>query len=178
LPTRVATAPILDGNHVYLMLHGTFDDSTTFTGEDGSGGYPEAVDISSIPDPAGRVVLAGCCWGALTVEQRAVDIVGTQTPAPKVVGGSIPLTFLQRGATAFVGCTGAHYSPAPPFGYYGGPMHEAFWHELLTGRPPAEALFQAKVRYVAGFPHGRAPGPDEAIEHKILHQFTCLGLGW
>ena len=59
-------------------------------------------------------------------------------------------------------------------------MHHAFWKYLLAGRPPAEALFEAKRDYVAGIPHS---GDDtdnyaRAVEAKILFQFTCLGVGW
>ena len=101
------------------------------------------------------------------------------TPAPKVADASIALTFLRRGATAFLGCTGSHYSPVQePYQYFGEPMHQAFWRGLLAGHAPAEALFQAKVEYLAGFPHGRPPGVQQAIEYKILRQYTCLGLGW
>jgi hypothetical protein len=125
------------------------------------------------------VVFTGCCWGALTVDQPAVRALEGVAPAPKVPTASIALTFLLNGATAFVGCTGAHYSPTEePFAYFGGPMHEAFWRRLHTPLPPAESLFQAKIDYLRGFPHGRDTPLQQAIEYKILRQYTCLGLGW
>jgi hypothetical protein len=177
-PTTFQAAPRLDGEAVYLMLHGNFDDSTSFWGEN-TPPHEAAVNLSNIPDPAGRVVLAGCCWGALTVEPRAMLAGAGITPAPKVVDASIALTFLKRGATAFVGCTGSHYSPVEqPYGYFGGPMHEAFWRAVSGGVAPAQALYQAKIEFVAGFPHGLADPVEKAIEYKTLHQFTCLGLGW
>jgi hypothetical protein len=86
---------------------------------------------------------------------------------------------LARGANAFVGCTGAHYSPVePPFDYFGGPLHAAFWHFYNLGFCAAEALFKAKIEYINQMPHGRTTPIQQAIEYKILRQFTCLGLGW
>ena len=92
---------------------------------------------------------------------------------------SIALAFLTRGARAFIGCTGSHYSPTvKPYGYFGGPMHEAFWRQTYAGKAPAEALFNAKIEYLKGLPHGQTSVPLRAIEFKILRQYTCLGLGW
>jgi beta-lactamase superfamily II metal-dependent hydrolase len=174
-----ATVPefMLDADRVYLMLHGDFLDSGRFWGEADDGSV-EAVNLANIPDPAGRVVFTGCCWGALTVDQPAARLAAGTPPGPKAPASSIALTFLLNGATAFVGCTGAHYSPKiEPFDYFGGPMHRAFWTRLEAA-PPAEALFHAKGDYARGFPHGRPRGIQRAIEHKILAQYTCLGLGW
>jgi hypothetical protein len=177
-PTTDAVAPPLGGEYVYLMLHGDHFDSTRFWGEE-TAGDAEAVNLTNVAQPAGRVVFTGCCWGALTADQPARSAVPGTVAAGKAAGASLALAFLQNGSTAFVGCTGAHYSPTEePYGYFGGPMHEAFWRRILAGAPPAEALFGAKVDYVAGFPHGRRTALQEAIEHKILHQYTCLGLGW
>jgi hypothetical protein len=89
------------------------------------------------------------------------------------------LRFLAGGARAFVGCTGAHYSPREePFGYFGGPFHQAFWRRIARGEPPASALFETKRDYLEGIPHRRQDPLAVAIERKIWHQFTCLGLGW
>jgi hypothetical protein len=159
------------------MLHGDFLDSGRYWGESDDGSI-EAVNLANIPDPAGRVVFTGCCWGALTVDQPAARLPAGSPPGAKAPASSIALSFLLNGATAFVGCTGAHYSPmVEPYDYFGGPMHKAFWNRL-AGAPPAKALFQAKGDFAAGFPHGRPRGVQRAIEHKILAQYTCLGLGW
>ncbi len=169
-------SPRLDSDLVYLMLHGDFLDASRFWGEQ-TAGDREAVNVSNVPPTAARVVFAGCCWGALTVDQPAIRASGV--PASRAAPASMALSFLQAGALAFVGCTGAHYSPTEePYEYFGGPMHTAFWSRLRQGSSPARALFDAKRDYVAGFPHGRTTPLQQAIEYKILRQFTCLGLGW
>jgi hypothetical protein len=135
--------------------------------------------IGNIPDPCAGVVFAGCCWGALTVRTSAYNYRDGDPLASLVAEQSIALSFLAKGARAFVGCTGAHYSPvAGNLNYFGAPMHDRFWFHTARGKKPAEALFAAKVDYIAGMPHGRATVEEVAIENKILRQFTCLGLGW
>lgn len=176
--TTFGTPPSLAGEHVYLMLHGDYADSTRFWGEE-TVANAEALNLTNIISPAARVVFTGCCWGALTADQPAHWALPDEVPAAKSAGASIALAFLERGSTAFVGCTGAHYSPTEePYGYFGGPMHDAFWRSLLAGSPPAEALWEAKIDYMRGFPHGRRTPFGLAVEYKILNQFTCLGLGW
>ena len=92
---------------------------------------------------------------------------------------SLALSFLGRGARAFVGCTGAHYSPIDGnLDYFGAPMHDSFWKHIAAGKQPAQALFDAKVDYIATMPHNRTTVEEIAIENKILRQLTCLGLGW
>jgi beta-lactamase superfamily II metal-dependent hydrolase len=177
-PTEPGTSPALDCELIYLMLHGAYDDSTRFWGEE-PGRMVEAVNLTNIPAPTGRVVFTGCCWAALTVDRPAVHAIPGAIPAPKTVGASMALSFLANGASAFIGCTGSHYSPdRPPYAFFGGPMHEAFWGRLLGGDPPARALFNAKVDYAQGFPHGLTSQAQYAVEYKILRQYTCLGLGW
>jgi beta-lactamase superfamily II metal-dependent hydrolase len=174
----------VDASSIYIMLHGSDTDATRFWGELITGGTIEAVYVGNIPNPCGGTVLAGCCWGALTVRTPALryspgDPVQSLTPEQ-----SIALSFLQRGARAFVGCTGAHYSPvddnpAAPLDHFGAPMHAAFWSHLLKGKKsPAQALFDAKMDYIRDMPHGCSSSEELAIEYKILREFTCLGLGW
>jgi hypothetical protein len=57
-------------------------------------------------------------------------------------------------------------------------MHKAVISALRDGVAPAEALFRAKADYAANMPHGQGRPLDQAIEFKILNEFTCLGLGW
>ena len=168
----------LETDRVYFMLHGDYVDGTRFWGE-GLENNVEAVNLSNVPDGAGRIVFAGCCWGALFTDTPASSVVRNRPFGQRTPDSSIALSFLKKGARAFVGCTGAHYSPVEqPYGYFGGPMHEAFWRRVNAGTPPAKALFDAKVEYVRDIPHGQRSMMSRAIEYKIWRQYTCLGLGW
>jgi beta-lactamase superfamily II metal-dependent hydrolase len=172
---------------LYLMLHGSLSDASRFWGETDvqpKGEDVEVINLASLSSHAGSVVLSGCCWGALCAdtlasEARAGAPLGARTPE-----NSLALSFLLAGAIAFVGCTGAHYSPAiAPYRTAGGPMHSAFWHRLSReGLPPAEALFQARNDYLVGTlaedAFRRSSARNRAIGFKTLRQFTCLGLGW
>lgn len=170
----------LQGDRIYLMLHGEWYDSSRFWGE-GTLNSVEAVNIDNIERASGSVVLTGCCWGALIVDTPANRVLTGRSWGfgPKTAHSSMALHFLLRGASAFVGCTGSHYSPSvSPYGYFGGPLHQAFWTAHLSGSPPAQALLEAKWEYAWGIPHGQESATVAAIEFKMLRQFTCLGLGW
>jgi beta-lactamase superfamily II metal-dependent hydrolase len=168
----------LDGDQLYFMLHGDYVDGGRFWGE-GTANQREAVNLSNLPRRVRGVVFTGCCWGALTTETPAGLVVAGRPFGSKTPESSIALACLHRGATAFVGCTGAHYSPIQaPYRYFGGPMHHAFWRGVGAGISPARALFDAKIEYLRGMPHGRDSDEQQAIEFKILRQYTCLGLGW
>ena len=165
-------------DQIYLMLHGHHNDTARFWGES-AGDYIEAFNIGNIPAVQGSIVFTGCCWGALTVNKTASRYSPDQPLAQKTPGSSVAMSFLEKGANAFVGCTGAHYSPdVEPYNFFGGPMHRAFWSKVSAGEPPAQALLNAKVDYLKEMPHGRRGLAAQAIEFKILWQYTCLGLGW
>lgn len=163
---------------LYFMLHGDDRDGSRFWGDDpATRQVVEAVNVASLPSDGLDVVFSGCCWGALTVLQRASRPVAPL--APKTPEQSMALASLMGGARAFVGCTGVHYSPDETGGFFGGPMHRAFWDALhRDGLDPAAALFQARRTFLAQMPHGRHGALELAIERKIYKQFTCLGLGW
>ena len=173
----------LAADTVYLMLHGYSNDGTRFSGER-TEANKEAVNLGLVPETTASVVLCGCCWGALPVGVTgfAAGAGGAGTTAvlrPRSADSSIALRFLGAGATAFVGCTGAHWSPnkGPEQGA-GGPMHLAFIRHLQGGAAPALALMRAKMDYADGIPHDLDGADGLAIELKTLAQFTCLGLGW
>lgn len=174
---------LLRSAHVYFMLHGSDFDAGRYWGE-ADDSYLEAVNLSRIPvELDGAVVFTGCCWGALIGREPAYRVVGLEGTTGRTTQQSLALACLERGASAYVGCTGAHYSPLEePYGYYGGPLHTHFWTAIANGQPPARALFDARQQYLRELPHatpGGLPAVDElAIELKIYHQFTCLGLGW
>jgi beta-lactamase superfamily II metal-dependent hydrolase len=165
---------------VYYMLHGADWSAETFWGEYVGGGTYEAVEIPVVPKSAsGSVVFTGCCYGALAA-RPAADQAGPETVfKPRGPEQSIAIAYLQAGASAFVGCTGSHYSPLlPPYTFYGQPMHVGFWRGISKGLMPARALFEAKREYALAIPHGQNDTPSLAIELKTLRQYTCLGLGW
>jgi beta-lactamase superfamily II metal-dependent hydrolase len=165
--------------NLYLMLHGDSADGATFWGEDSrTRRLIEAFDTSCIPARGSGVVFSGACWGGLIVTRRAAAQDPARLPQPKTVENSVALSALRAGYRGFVGCTGAHYSPlkAQP-DMAGGPMHVHFWRSLAIDKSPAVALFNAKRAFEANFPPSDDAG-DDAINQKILRQFTCLGLGW
>jgi hypothetical protein len=169
----------LGADAIYLMLHGEHDDGTRFLGES-KVLATTALTLANVPDAPGAVVLSGCCWGGLTVETRAVDATSKTKLRQRSPDTSIALRFLAKGARAYVGCTGSHFSPMqPPYHYNGGPLHRAFWRRCAAGMPPARALFEAKfLDYAPKIPHGREGTVATACECKVLREFTCLGLGW
>jgi hypothetical protein len=166
---------------LYFMLHGHDADATRFTGElQAKTGYYEAFDIYNIPDDCREtVVFSGCCYGALVALPKADRKEPGMKLRSRTNEQSIALAFLKAGVNAFVGCTGAHYSPRLTHeNFFGKPMHISFWNGIRNGLPPALALLEAKKEYATNIPHGLTKAIYKAIEIKILHQFTCLGLGW
>lgn len=163
---------------LYFMLHGSDSDATRYWGED-AGLSVEALNLDAVPSADGATVVTGCCWGALTVGQVASRATDHWAVSPRNPQSSLALHFLDKGALAYLGCTGAHYSPlAGRLDYFGEPMHRGIWNAYTMGASPAKALFDAKRAYINGMPHGRQTATEWAIEYKILRQYTCLGLGW
>jgi hypothetical protein len=172
-----ATPQRLNAEHLYLMLHGSSSNTGLFWGEEKNGAFVEALKASSIEDQSGGVVFAGCCYGALTVEERPHELGTGESPTIVSAEDSIALRFLAKGASAFVGCTGAHYSPGPSCRFGSHVLHKAFWQQLISGKGPAEALFNAKIDFVKAMQIGADAG-TLAVFFKTWRQFTCLGLGW
>jgi len=127
----------LDAERVYLMLHGNDVIASLFWGED-AGQYPTAMHLENVPVRPGSVVFTGCCWGALAADTSARRAVPSRRLGDRTADTSIALRFLANGARAFVGCTGSHYSPTlEPYGYFGEPLHRAFWQAYAASKPPA-----------------------------------------
>jgi beta-lactamase superfamily II metal-dependent hydrolase len=168
----------LGGDTIYFMLHGYWRDATRLWGEAG-GEYPEAVNLTSLEPRDGTVVFSGACWGALIVDVQAMRYNSAMPLGARGPSESIALAYIAGGASAFIGCTGSHYSPPrAPYRSAGAPIHLSFFTYRSAGRPPAEALAQAKRDYVAAMPHTLGSPGALAVEHKLVWQFTCLGLGW
>jgi hypothetical protein len=168
----------LAGRLIYLMLHGSRVDGTRLWGEAGEQPF-EAITLNNIGKLPGAVVLLGACWGGLISDLRAIDYQEGAPIPPRLPENSIAMACLAAGARAVIACTGSHYSPVrEPYDYYGGPIHRDFLKAYLDGSPPALALLAAKQAYAAAMPHGLTDPDDQAIEYKMIWQFTCLGLGW
>lgn len=188
-PAKHDQVPRLDlaADRLYLMLHGSQNDASRFWGETDvqpKGDEVETMNLANLSSHAGAVVFSGCCWGALCADTLASEAQAGAPLGARTPENSLALSFLRAGAVAFIGCTGAHYSPArAPYRTAGGPMHAAFWRHLAAeGLPPAEALFEARNSYLAGSlaedAFRRTSVRNRAIGFKTLRQFTCLGLGW
>jgi hypothetical protein len=181
-PTTFQDKYNLSADYVYFMLHGDAINSREYIGETKGGQSVQAFQIDNVPNVAGCIVLAGCCWAALTSATPAVYASSNQPISLKGRDESIALRFLANGARAFVGCTGAHYSPdaSEPITAAGGSMHINFWKYCLdpSVAGPAEALRRSKSDYLKGMPYLPQVASSAAVDSKILHQFTCLGLGW
>lgn len=161
------------GDHIYLMLHGDYEDATRFWGELSDQSAVEALHIDQIRLDPGAIVFTGCCWGALPVLELATS-PGWATPTPRTAADSIALRCLSQGARAFVGCTGLHYSPqGASVDTVSGPLHEGFWRRVIDGQAPAQALFEARAEFIAHPTRARSNR-----DRKIFEQFTVLGLGW
>jgi hypothetical protein len=172
--TGHVTGAQINTANIYLMLHGNSADCARFWGEKSCGSGLEAINTGTIPQLDGSVVFAGCCYGALLSKEAAVVAGG---PTPLSVGESMAIEFLNKGALAFAGTTGAHYSPTGTDTVGSPTLHIDFWKRVAAGSSPAEALFQAKIDYLTNLPYH----PDPTIYAILLKpwgQFTCLGLGW
>lgn len=181
-PTAYTDPYDLAAKYVYFMLHGDALNSMEYVGETNSRQGVSAFRIDNVPDAAGCVVFAGCCWGALLASTPAVYAVANQPIGGKGRDVSIALRFLAKGAKAFVGSTGAHYSPedSQPVASAGGAMHIPFWKYCLdpASNGPADALRLSKIDYLKGMPYLPQIASSAAVDSKTLNQFTCLGLGW
>jgi hypothetical protein len=172
------SAAQLNAEILYFMLHGSDEDTRRFWGESSGETYLEAINVGQVPATFSGVVFAGCCWGALTADRKALDVPTGGTVSGRTAKDSMAVAFVSAGARAFVGCTGVHYSPAgSSIKSAGAPMHRAFLDRLAKGDPPALALFEAKRRCIAALPVTGSP-EEVAVGLKIIRQFTCLGLGW
>jgi hypothetical protein len=180
-PATRATIPngSITGSELYMVLHGSESDGRSYWGEDAAHKWVEAVHVEHLVDAGldGAVVFSGSCWGALTVDETATRAIPNSPLSPRNPQQSIALCALHRGALAFIGTTGSHWSPLPDQTNASYPLHEAFWRQIHAGLAPARALRDAKVAYAATF-FGIDDVAELAIRSKTLAQFCCLGLGW
>ncbi|HEV2070371.1 MAG TPA: hypothetical protein VGR26_11300 [Acidimicrobiales bacterium] len=179
-PTDSSTfeAKLIGGPLTYLMLHGSDIDGTRMWGEDEAGRLVETVTVSDLPETVQGTFFSGACWGALIVSQIARRATPGTAIADRVEAQSIALSILSRGADAFVGATGAHYSPRGNIpDRAAGPLHLAFFEAIKEGDSSALATWKAKQAYLAHVAT-LTDAAQLAIATKVLNEFTCLGLGW
>ena len=164
---------------VYLPLHSSSDRGARFFGElSGIGTTTINLDILDIQKGEWQtrgVVFSGACWGALTATAALVDSLPLEAWSAK---DSIALTFVDRGANAYVGFTALHYVERDGLPR-GSTLHSAFWSNVVDRKlPPARALFEARKQFMVD---SREETPDPLIRATALKTFwsaTCLGLGW
>jgi beta-lactamase superfamily II metal-dependent hydrolase len=173
----------LHNSLTYIMLHGSADDATRFKGEEiQAGSLVDAFTTRDIPSQLTGMAFAGCCWGALTVSERACKFKG-DFPSPRVAERSIALSYLKAGGSAFVGSTGAHlsgqrttFTENPALA-----LHASFWAVAKdVGYAASPALFAARdtfTEFIAQQANGGSPSFIASML-KNRTQFTCLGLGW
>jgi len=180
-PTTYQDGYDLSAENIYFMLHGDALDSMEYVGETKTRQPVRAFRIEKIPDSPTSIVFAGCCWGALIAATPAAFALQNEPIGVKGRDSSIALRFLSKGGRAFVGCTGAHYSPknVKEVNSAGGAMHLNFWSNYFDAKVagPAEALRLSKLNYLKGIPYLQEES-SLAVDSKTLNQFTCLGLGW
>lgn len=169
----------------YFMLHGSSNDATLFTGEDSQlTTFTPAFKVQNVPPKFDGVVFSGCCFGALTVAQKAIDVSANGgVVAPRSPDKSIALSYLKAGANAFVGVTGAHYSgpDIDPDANLASHLHMEFWKALPQLEfTPSVALFWAKQAFGNIIARSGAENDPISLARRLKNrsQFVCLGLGW
>jgi len=162
----------VDGERVYLALHGYVSEPALYANPPG-GGEVVALRPSNLGAAVPRVVFAAVCWSGISVKASAAE---TGDVEPHTVETSLALAFLSRGAAAFVGCTGVHHVNPSSTRLGAAPLHRAFW-KRLRGSPPARALLEARRDYVRGMFYNDVP-LERAREYKTAAEFICLGLGY
>lgn len=166
----------------YHMLHGDNSDAREFTGERINGGHLIAFTVDNVPARFNGVVVSGCCWGALSVRQKASDVDEGDALDGRSSDDSIALRYLASGANAFIGCTGAHYSGSAidVRDNLALEFHQLLLDNLVQKElPPARALHEARVEFSSRLASASGMEPLALARRlKNRSQFTCLGLGW
>lgn len=173
-------------DRVFYATHADYDDIHAFkTFED----IP-VVKATQVPDSDGAVVLASCCYSATIVKNGPLTAATSGSPVISRLqpGESMALTYVDKGVQAYVGFTAKVWVPdQAPFDFFAGPLHRAFWHNVLVRElPPARALFEAKATFILGMPYdnpnvddGELSAATSIAKHlKDYWSVTCLGLGW
>ncbi len=175
----------LGADYAYFACH-SFPDKTERFSESGPG---NVVNVKRVPDADESVVLAACCYSALLGRKSPLGASSSGTVRPVMLPKqrSIALSYIDKGARAFIGFTALIWTPdEDPFDYLAAPLQRGFWDKVTTHQiAPARALFEAKAEFILNTPY---PNPD--VPHKLSQDestakhlkdywsATCLGLGW
>lgn len=141
----------------FINCHGAQAD-WRFYGE-GGGKVPVAME-SNLVEPhvvGGTVAAAECCYGA---ELYDVGLTGGQQP--------ICMSYLLRGAAAFMGSTNTSYGPAASNGE-ADLICQYFLESVLLGASSGRAMLQARQRFIA------TQVMSSPTNLKTLAQFVLLG---
>lgn len=171
-------------DRVFYATHADYGGIHAFKTFDGI----PVVKAAQVPDADGSIVLASCCYSATLVRNGPLAASTSGTVVPLATPESMGLTYVHRGARAFIGFTAKVWVPDQiPYAFFAGPLHRAFWKNVLErDLPPARALFEAKGEFILGMPYGNpdvADGELTAATSLAKHlkdywSVTCLGLGW
>ncbi len=174
----------LAADRLHLVLHG-LDSRALWLGgtvDTDRQWNPTAVDDAVVEGEwhSPGVIFGGVCWGALVVKPKAQSAEPGMTLEPRSAKDSVALALLDHGANAFMGFTAFHYVPDGTIDLgFGARLHWYVWENIAHRKlPPAEALFQAKVRFIAEVDAEDANVLDRAAAMKTFWSATCLGFGW
>lgn len=174
----------LASERLYLVLHG-LDARALWLGgtvDTERQWNPTAVDDSVVEGEwhSPGVILGGVCWGALVVKPKAQSAEPGTSLEPRSAQDSVALALLDHGANAFMGFTAFHYVPNGTIDLgFGARLHWYVWENIAHGGlQPAEALFQAKTRFIKEPNLADAHILDRAAAMKTFWSATCLGFGW
>ncbi|MGB9639936.1 MAG: C25 family cysteine peptidase [Anaerolineales bacterium] len=155
----------------YFNLHGLVDSAEWFGQSDPTetgfydptqSEHPIALqpgDILLNTNPAFKVIFSEACFGAnITAKQ---------------VEESLALSFLSKGAQAFVGSTATAYGSNSTPLIAADFLAQTFWKNLRSGIPAGEALRQAKLTLAAS--NGKSQNTLDAEDQKTIIAFILLG---
>ncbi len=166
----------LSGQSGYIVLHGS-----SLSGGSLTGTKQTFLDITQVQNSQLKIILASSCWGATLVNDTAYAAsIGRSQLTPRTPNDSVALQFLYQGALAFVGCTAENYGSTDKvfWNCLSAPLDDFFWKSLGQDMSPAQALLNAKKLYALRIPRTQTDIFATAKEIKIMHSYTCLGLGW
>jgi hypothetical protein len=160
----------------YIVLHGSPLSGSSLTGTNNT-----YLDIQQVKNSQLKVIQASSCWGAVLVNDTAYAASINQSLfTPRTPNDSVAFQFLYQGALAFVGCTAENYASTDKvfWNCLSAPLDVFFWKSLGQNMSPAQALLNAKRLYALRIQCGNKDILATAQEIKIMHSYTCLGLGW